>query len=132
MSWIEPMYVARDSHFYVWYPWFRSNFRKHAQVLFVSSSAYTVQECRVFAVISIAPLKLSWFRTGKQELSWATGHTDNVFQARTIGTGDDTLVSCAADGQVRFFRTRSKYVVCTNVPRNIRRCKIIGLSEIKN
>lgn len=32
---------------------------------------------------------------------WDSGHTDNIFQAKTVGSGNDTIASCARDGQVR-------------------------------
>ena len=34
-------------------------------------------------------------------LEWDSGHTNNVFQAKTVGYGHNTIVSCARDGQVR-------------------------------
>lgn len=42
-----------------------------------------------------------WVAKSKQ-LSFASGHDDNVFQARIMPFSDDrTIISCAADGQVR-------------------------------
>ncbi|GJP81824.1 hypothetical protein CLOP_g11944 [Closterium sp. NIES-67] len=39
---------------------------------------------------------------GEQRLRWRSGHENNVFQARAMPhTGNKTVVSCAADGQVR-------------------------------
>lgn len=40
--------------------------------------------------------------TGQQRFAFEPGHGNNIFQARAIpNTGDKTIVSCAADGQVR-------------------------------
>ncbi|KAG2440796.1 hypothetical protein HXX76_003651 [Chlamydomonas incerta] len=47
------------------------------------------------------------WRRGVRRLRYEPGHTNNIFQARFLpGTHDKTLVSCAADGQVRvtYFR----------------------------
>lgn len=39
---------------------------------------------------------------GQQRFAFEPGHGNNIFQARAIpNTGDKTIVSCAADGQVR-------------------------------
>lgn len=41
-------------------------------------------------------------RAGQQRFAFEPGHGNNIFQARAIpNTGDKTIVSCAADGQVR-------------------------------
>jgi hypothetical protein len=42
------------------------------------------------------------WQAGRQLLRYDSGHQNNVFQARLLpGLGDGTLVTCAADGQVR-------------------------------
>ncbi|RMZ53875.1 hypothetical protein APUTEX25_005621 [Auxenochlorella protothecoides] len=47
-------------------------------------------------------IKLWDWRRGAEVLSYDSGHTDNVFQARAIpGTDNRTVVSSGADGQVR-------------------------------
>ncbi|KAL6766824.1 hypothetical protein ACKKBG_A37510 [Auxenochlorella protothecoides x Auxenochlorella symbiontica] len=47
-------------------------------------------------------IKLWDWRRGVEVLSYDSGHTDNVFQARAIpGTDNRTVVSSGADGQVR-------------------------------
>lgn len=33
-------------------------------------------------------------------MQWESGHTSNIFQAKTVGYGNNTIVSCARDGQV--------------------------------
>ncbi|XP_057863471.1 uncharacterized protein LOC131071585 isoform X2 [Cryptomeria japonica] len=52
--------------------------------------------------------------TGNKKLSFNSGHTNNVFQARIMPfTDDHTLVSCAADGQVRFSEVKEDGCVDT-------------------
>lgn len=46
-------------------------------------------------------IKLWDWRTGKELLSWNSGHLSNVFQARALPEKSNIVVSCAADGQVR-------------------------------
>lgn len=38
---------------------------------------------------------------GEEALKWDSGHIYNVFQAKTVGYGNNTIVSCARDGQVQ-------------------------------
>jgi WD40 repeat protein len=49
---------------------------------------------------------------GAQSLKWDSGHFSNVFQAKTIGYGNNTIVSSARDGQVRIIRTQTGYFGC--------------------
>jgi hypothetical protein len=47
-------------------------------------------------------VKLWDWQAGNETFSFASGHTDNVFQARLLpDSSNATLVSCAADGRVR-------------------------------
>ena len=42
------------------------------------------------------------WETGKVKLSFHSGHSNNVFQAKFMPYSDDrSIVTCAADGQVR-------------------------------
>lgn len=46
-------------------------------------------------------------RAGRQHFSWEPGHRNNIFQAKVIpSTNDRTIVSCAADGQVRGWKAQ--------------------------
>ncbi|KAH9322174.1 hypothetical protein KI387_016813, partial [Taxus chinensis] len=52
--------------------------------------------------------------TGNKKLSFNSGHTNNIFQARIMPFTDDcSIVSCAADGQVRFSQVREDGCVNT-------------------
>jgi hypothetical protein len=42
---------------------------------------------------------------GTQSLKWDSGHVSNVFQAKTIGYGNNTIISSARDGQVQSTHT---------------------------
>lgn len=44
------------------------------------------------------------WETGKAQLSFHSGHNNNIFQAKIMPYTDDrTIVTCAADGQVLFY-----------------------------
>lgn len=60
---------------------------------------------------------LLWdWEAGKVELSFHSGHSNNVFQARFMPfTNDQTIVTCGADGEVRLAEVRQSGEVSTSM-----------------
>lgn len=56
---------------------------------------------------------------GEEALKWDSGHIYNVFQAKTVGYGNNTIVSCARDGQVQARGT----LICT-LPTAVTRARL--------
>lgn len=85
-----------DHHIFLW------DWDKGA-ILFHLTLAYRPEIWRGWSAVwkFLAGVMSLHVSAGTAAVKWDSGHTNNVFQARQIGFGSTTVVSCAADGQVR-------------------------------